>query len=252
VISGRSAPVLGTPGVPGRVQFLSAWLRTFAVQGSWNYRTLVGAGLAYALAPLLVRIHAEDPAALRRSVERHAGKFNAHPYLTPVAVGALARLEQDGAEDDTIRRFRDGLQAPLGALGDQVVWAGWRPFCAFLSGLLFLLGLGPVLAAVLFLMVYNAGHLYVRVWGFRLGWREGFDVGAALKAIPADRISRGFAVANQGLIGAVAVLLLSRAPAVDAGAWLGVSAAAAGLVGYVAQGRTAGFAIAALVLACLV
>ena len=46
---------------PLRSDHLAAWSRTFAVQGSWNYTTMVGTGVAYALLPLLRRIYAGDP-----------------------------------------------------------------------------------------------------------------------------------------------------------------------------------------------
>ncbi len=237
--------------IPGRGRFLAAWVRTFAVQGSWNYRTLIGGGMAYALAPLLERIHAGDPVALRKSLERAATEFNSHPYLSPIAVGALARLEYDRQDEETLRRFRGALQAPLGAMGDQVLWAGWRPFCVLVSGLLFLMGVGPVLTAAMFLLVYNAGHVAVRVWGFRLGWARGLEVGAALKAVPTKRVSRAFVFVNQVLMGAVAALLIARISGLEQGGWIGPSAAAAGLVGYFVPRGVAGLAIAALFVACL-
>jgi PTS system mannose-specific IID component len=62
-----------------RTDLTAAFLRTFAIQGSWNYRTLLGGGLAYAMLPLLVRIHSGDPVALRRAVRRHASSFNGRP-----------------------------------------------------------------------------------------------------------------------------------------------------------------------------
>src|SRR5690606_32454688 len=68
-------------------------LPIFAIQGSWNYRTLIGTGFAFALLPLLRSRYRGDPARLRESLERHASLFNSHPYLAPVALGAVAQLE---------------------------------------------------------------------------------------------------------------------------------------------------------------
>ena len=113
---------------PRRRDFARALLRSFSIQGSWNHRTMTGPGMAFALSPLLARIHADDPGALHAALERHAGAFNAHPYLAPVAIGSLARLEYEQEETDTLLRFRAALRAPLGALGDETMWAGWRPF----------------------------------------------------------------------------------------------------------------------------
>src|SRR5258708_39553142 len=66
------------------------------------------------------------------AVARGAHFFNAHPYLSGLAVGAAARAEHDGAPPDQIERLREALCGPLGSLGDRLVWAGWLPF---LSGL---------------------------------------------------------------------------------------------------------------------
>ena len=46
---------------PLRQDLVAGWWRTFAVQGSWNYRTMIGGGMAFAMLPLLRRIYAGDP-----------------------------------------------------------------------------------------------------------------------------------------------------------------------------------------------
>jgi len=68
---------------------LSAFARCFVIQGSWNYHTMLGSGFAFALLPVLRHL-AADPDALERAVDRHLELFNAHPYLSGVAVGAVA------------------------------------------------------------------------------------------------------------------------------------------------------------------
>lgn len=232
---------------PRRADFMAAFLRTFAIQGSWNYRTLIGGGLTYALVPLLERIHAGDPVALRESVERHAREFNAHPYLSPVAVGALARLEHEGEEPATIERFRAALRGPLGAVGDQAVWAGWRPLCTFGAILTHVaLGVGPLISAVLFLLVYNLGHVALRLWGFRKGWESGLRVGAVLGASGIQAAGRRLVPLNQALIGAAAALLVARAPGTAIDPIVAAVAAGIALAGYLAPGRVAPLAMAAL------
>ena len=195
-----------------RTDLSAAFLRTFAIQGSWNYRTLLGGGLAYAMLPLLVRIHSGDPVALRRAVRRHASSFNGHPYLCSVAVGALARLEHDGLDPGKIERFRTALRGPLGAIGDRVVWAGWRPFCLLGAIVAFSLGLEEWKAVLLFLSVYNAGQLWLRLWGFRAGWREGLAVGSVLARSPLKQWATVMIRVNLFLLGLAAVLLVLRVP----------------------------------------
>lgn len=237
--------------MPRRADMLSAFLRSFAIQGSWNYRTMIGAGMAYALSPLLQRIHAGDPVALRGAIERHAAEFNAHPYLSSLAIGALARLEHEGADPDTLARFRAALRAPLGAIGDRAVWAGWRPFCIFSTILAYGLGADPIAAALGFLLVYNLGHIALRGWGLRWGWEAGLDVGQRLKTMTPLRLAGRLVPFNQALMAACGVVLLSRLPGPTPEPWMGAVAAVAGLGGYLAPGRLAGPAVAGLFAAWL-
>lgn len=190
---------------PQRTDFTRSFLRTLAGQGSWNYRNLAAGGLTYALLPLLARIYAGDPVSLRDAVRRHLEAFNAHPYLTPMAVGALARLEHDGHPPETVRRFRAALSGPLGAVGDRLVWTGWRPLCLLSGVLAYSLGAGPRTAVLLFLVPYNAGHLALRIWAFRTGWRAGLDVADHLSADTLKRLGRWLGRAGAVLAGGVAV-----------------------------------------------
>lgn len=218
---------------PGRSARLSAWLRCFGVQGAWNYRTLVGSGIAYAMMPMLKRIYAGDPVGYRAALGRHLENFNGHPYLCGLAVGALARLELDGVDEVRIRRFRTALRGPLGTIGDRLVWAGWRPFCILLAMCAFGLGLSAWQAALGFLALYNVGHLWLRIWSFRTGWRSGLDVGRKLAEAPLDRWAEAFGPVNMILAGAAVVLIGRQVPGVDAvAAWVAVLAVVVGLLAY--------------------
>jgi len=168
--------------------------------------------MGYAVSPLLQRIHAGDPVALRSALERHAGSFNAHPYLSTVAIGALARLENDGGDPETFQRFRTALRGPLGALGDQAVWAGWRPLCILVAIALFCLGVEPRVAALGFFILYNAGHVWLRLWGIRAGWAAGLEVGGVLNRSPLRSVARRLTPVNEALTGVVLVLLVARTP----------------------------------------
>ena len=162
-------------------------LRSLAVQGSWNYQTLIGTGLAFVLAPALRHVYADDPAKLREALARHAALFNAHPYLAALAAGALARLEADGVPPETIDRFKSAVRGSLGSMGDRLVWLMWRPACALLMVALLLAGAGWWIAVLAFLAAYNALHLWMRIWGLDAGWRDGLQVGRALREAPAAR-----------------------------------------------------------------
>ncbi|MEM7416310.1 MAG: PTS system mannose/fructose/sorbose family transporter subunit IID [Gemmatimonadota bacterium] len=155
-------------------------LRSLVVQGSWNYRSMLGSGFGYAMLPGLRDVFGEDRYALERALERHVDHFNAHPYLSGVALGAALRLEADGAGDEAIRRFKVAVRGPLGSLGDGLVWATWLPLVALAALAAYGLGVPGWGSALGFVLVYNVGHLGLRVWGLRVGWESGRDVGAVL------------------------------------------------------------------------
>lgn len=189
----------------------SVFLRSFAIQGSWNYRTLQGSGFAFALMPALRYVHGADTERLQEAVVRHTGLFNAHPYLAGVALGAVARMEADGEDPAIIERFKAALRGSLGALGDRVIWAGWRPACVLLALGVLLATYSATAAVAIFLVVYNAGHLALRWWALRLGLEQGRRVGEALRQSPLERW-------HDIVLRAAALLLGVCVPLVAAGA----------------------------------
>lgn len=180
---------------------LAVFVRCLSVQGSWNYRTLIGTGFAFALLPILRRAYVDDEEAFDGSVGRHSGLFNAHPYLASMAVGAVARLEMEGEDPMVIERFKMALRGPLGALGDRLIWARWLPVTAMFGIIAWILGAPPLAAVLTFLVPYNMGHLAVRIWGFRTGLRAGRDVGARLRVADLGRVAGKLGFLASGLVG---------------------------------------------------
>ena len=182
-MTASAAVATGTPPVrrlPLRTH-AAMLLRLLAIQGAWNYETFLGNGIAFAMEPALRQLPGgTHGAAFKAAIARQSGYFNAHPYLAAIAVGALARAELDGESPERIERFRTALAGPLGSLGDRLIWAAWLPFCSLLALLAFALGAGTATVLLLFLGVYNAGHLWIRSWGLRTGWAYGLRVAAAL------------------------------------------------------------------------
>jgi PTS system mannose-specific IID component len=158
--------------------------RAFAVQGSWNYHTLLGTGLAFVLVPALRRVHRGDPAALARALGRHTELFNCHPYLAGVAAGSVARLEAEGTPPETVTRFKAAVRGSLGTLGDRLVWLMWRPMSLLLAVALVLAGAPWWVAVGAFLLLFNALHLWLRVWGLNAGLRDGLAIGHTLRGVP--------------------------------------------------------------------
>ncbi len=248
-----------TPPVadPVRVPF-GTWLhvfsRTLAVQGSWNYEILLGNGIGFCLEPALRRlpggVHGK---AFKEAMTRQSAYFNAHPYFASIAVGSLARAELSGVASDRIERFRTALSGPLGSVGDRLVWAGWLPFCSFCALVAFGMNARPITVVLLFVVLYNIGHLALRVWGLHVGWTRGLGVASAL-ANPVLRQGPNHVARAAALVAGVAVPLtasriLGGGPSLLAVVLLGAAAAAAVLVRM--HGRLEGWKVALAVVTLL-
>jgi PTS system mannose-specific IID component len=235
--------------------WVATYLRLLAVQGSWNYETMLGNGIGFCAEPALRSLPGGvGGSAYRSALARHSRYFNAHPYLAGVAVGALARAELEGVDPATIERFRAALSSPLGSLGDQLVWASWLPFCSLLSLALFGLGASPLAVVLVFLLSFNAGHLALRAWGLAIGFRRGLRVSAALSQPVLRRAPLYFARAATALAGFAVPLTLHRALGGDLSLALYTAAAAfagALVVGRVAR-RSQGWRLALAAVALLV
>ncbi|MFI5228709.1 MAG: PTS system mannose/fructose/sorbose family transporter subunit IID [Gemmatimonadales bacterium] len=169
-----------TPRLPLRTR-AAMFLRLLAIQGSWNYESMLGNGIGFCIEPALRLLPGgiHGP-AFKSALARESHYFNAHPYLASIAVGALARAELDGEPPERIERFRTALCGPLGSVGDRLVWAGWLPLCSLASLAIFGLGASTITVVAFFLIAYNTGHIGLRLWGLETGWNYGLRVATTL------------------------------------------------------------------------
>lgn len=184
-----------------------ALARLLAIQGAWSYERMIGIGMGFASQPLLEGLGEASPDRHREATARSAEFFNSHPYLAGLALGAAARAELDGAPGAQIQRLRTALCSPLGALGDQVFWAGLVPFLMslVLAGLALGAGGWLLLAAV---ASYNLVHLAVARWALRTGLDSGMQVGTAVSASWLPRAASRVAV-PAGLTAGLALPLVA-------------------------------------------
>ena len=227
-------------------------MRSLLIQGSWNYRTLLGAGFGYALLPALRHIYRGRPAEFEAALQRHIGLFNSHPYLSPLALGAVGVLETE-ERPEVVERFKAAVRGSLGTLGDRLVWAGWRPVCALFALLLYSLGAPWWLGLVAFLTVYNAGHVALRLWSLRFGLAHGKHVGEELRRLPVERLQHALDFVGALLVGALLPLVVARPilPGWGGALWTAALAVAA-LLGLRYGGRVRAPVATVLALATLV
>ena len=158
---------------------LRALLRLFAVQGTWNYERMLGVGMGYAAEPLLEDLKAVDPVRHGEAVVRSAEFFNCNPNLAGLALGATARAEYEALPGAQIVRLRTALCSPLGAMGDELFWAGLVPALVGAALVGVVLGAGWWAIAG-FIIIYNGIRLWTSYWSLWTGMESGMRVGAAI------------------------------------------------------------------------
>ncbi len=161
-----------------RSDLLKVLWRSFFIQSSWNYRGMMNLGFAFSLIPVIDSL---NPGDREKSgfLERHLGFFNTSPFLSVLALGSIARLEEErlsaGEPDpERIERMKSALCGPLGGLGDQLFWGALRPAAAALGVICSFLWSGW--GALVLLVSFNLPHLYIRYRGIFRGYSLGFGV----------------------------------------------------------------------------
>lgn len=184
-------------------------LRSTLLQAAWNYETLQAVGFAWALLPGLRRLYPDRQARAQR-VLAHLEVFNSNPYLASIGLGVALRLEEEVARgvveaERRLARLLRALRGSLGAIGDELFWAGWRPALALAASLVALATASPW-AAVIFLLGYNALAQVVRARGVRAGFASGAGIARVLQDPFWRRATRaargGGAIASGAALGA--------------------------------------------------
>lgn len=191
------------------------FIRSFYIQGSWNYQRMLNLGFCYSILPILDKIYKKDEDR-SKFLKRQLEFFNAHPYFASFALGATARLEEQylneqWSSDKPISMLKNRLCGPLGAIGDKLVWRTVKPLVAML-GVLITIFYG-IVGPIVLIVVYNVPHVYLRYYGVVKGYKLGFDIVRELSKRKFERYSNylntiGLIVV--GLFIGLYVLLLSK------------------------------------------
>ncbi len=164
-------------------------------------------GFAYCIHPVLERLY-PDPQQRKDAVCRHLEKVNTHPLMGPFLVGVSARLERQEGES-AARAYRVPVMAALAAHGDRIFWGHVKPLAAIAGLLGCLYWLDSVVGSVVFLLVYNVPHLFVRATGFGKGWKKGPGALAGFQSPRVEkavRLMSGLIVMGSGVVAGLVVL----------------------------------------------
>lgn len=129
-------------------------------------------GFAMSVIPLLKALNL-DAKESEKFLTTHLQMFNTHPYFAAPIIGTIVRLEEEKSSDGQLDAvsIKQSLMASYAAIGDIFFWGAFRPLMAMASVILMFMGI--VVAPVFFLMLFNAGHFWVRFKGFVEGYSKG-------------------------------------------------------------------------------
>jgi len=146
--------------------------------------------------------------------QRHLSFFNSNPFVSPLGLGALARIEHDAQENGTatpnemIERFSIRLSTPLGAVGDELFWSAIRPQVSLLAVLVAIFA--GAWGAVVFIVGFSGFQYAIRWSLFRRGWELGTRVAEVLRDTKIKRLARHIGLAAAACAGAVFVALVMQ------------------------------------------
>jgi mannose PTS system EIID component len=196
---------------------LRVFLRTLALQASWNRQRMQNLGLLSALLPFR-RTQPQDITEDRLFCRRYYEFFNTNPYFANYLIGGLIRLEDERARGNELppgitATYRDSLGRTFASLGDQLFWLGLRP--ALIMALC-LMGLHGWQMSVLFTVtLFALGQLWLRWWALGRGFTLGLDIVQLLRSPHWHWAIIWMGKAAMLLTGLVAGFFLARVSAVD-------------------------------------
>ena len=184
---------------------ISVWIRSFFLQGSWNYERMQNGGWAFAMIPAIKRLYKtkeEQSAALKRHLEF----FNTHPYVASPILGVTLALEEERAngapvEDVTLQGVKVGMMGPLAGIGDPVFWFTIRPILGALAASLAISGniLGPIIFFLGWNIIRMAFTWYTQEFGYKAGSHISEDLSGGLL----QDITKGASILGMFILGSL-------------------------------------------------
>jgi len=188
----------------GTADLFGVFARSLLIQASWSFERMQSLGFAYAIEPVLNKLY-PDRAEYESRLKLHLDYFNTQPYLASFILGAVVRMEQDraaGKKSGTdAQGIKASLMAPLGALGDSFFWGSLKPFAVVIAVALVMAG--SWWAPLLFLLIYNIGHVVLRAGALVRGFNSSGDAVELMATYRFTSRARQFKVISLAVLGGI-------------------------------------------------
>ena len=167
-----------TTGKMEKKEFMSGFWRSCCLQGCFNYERQQGLGFGYAMIPHLRRIYKDDPEGFKEAMKRHLVFYNITPQCTTFVQGIAVAMEEEAASNpdfdaSSINAIKTALMGPLSGIGDSIFWGTLRTI-GLGVGISFCMQ-GNILGPILFLLIHNIPHWFVRYKGLQVGYEQGLS-----------------------------------------------------------------------------
>lgn len=195
-----------------RFAMFKVFLNSFFIQSAWSFEKMQGLGFAAAITPALQDIYKKDNDQLCTAISRHMVFYNAHPYMASPILGAVIKMEEEIHEGERdakdVSSFKESLMGPYGAIGDTFFWGSIRPLSSII-GVLSALFWG-IWGAVVFLILYNIFHLWMRWFGLQKGYKLGEGIVEYIQSLALPQWASRIRLVSAGLLGGVAAVVVFK------------------------------------------
>lgn len=199
----------------------SCFLRSYMVNAAYNPRGLQNIGFIFAIEPALEVLYGPGE-ALSEARMRYARHYNCHPFLTPMFLGVLLRLESAIAagalQPSALDGIKDITANTLSALGDSFFSGTLLATWALVSSCLILAGLPE--SALWFTVQCFALLQLFKLASCILGFRKGMATLFLLRRLGLINWGDRFKCLNAGLLGLFLWLAL---PGASVAVWGGAA-----------------------------
>ena len=172
------------------------WKSLF-LQASFNYERMQACGWLYGLLPGLKKIHTNKK-DLSDAMKDHLEFFNTHPFLVTFIMGLIIAMEENKEDRNTIRAIKVATMGPLGGIGDALFWLTALPICVGIGASL--ASEGNVAGPIVFLVLFNALHFFLRFFLMKYGYNTGVKAITNLKE-QTKKISHAASIVGLTVVG---------------------------------------------------
>ncbi|MBN2516350.1 MAG: PTS system mannose/fructose/sorbose family transporter subunit IID [Deltaproteobacteria bacterium] len=191
---------------------IKIFIRSLSIQSSWNFSKMQNIAFAFSLIPF-IRKSMRTKERTAAILQRHLELFSTHPYMSGPIIGSVVKLEEESIEKKDSQEavhLKKALMAPYAAMGDPLFWGALRPASAIVGVMMAIEGL--LVAPLIFLLLFNPLHLWVRLGGFVEGYRGGKGAVNLLKSLNPPETARKIRWVSTVLLGILAGAILAIPP----------------------------------------